>query len=432
MLLALLPLTIIIMLMQSEQKTLESLIEEITTYFKVERKVADHTILRYKTFWRKLKEYLASQNIGCVNPDVLRRFINYSIGDKQIKHLTANEKTLVMVIKDLIEFTETKSVLRLKETPHKLDGPIGELMAAYINGRFSQRVAKQTLYMYELYLSQFLCFLKTNNVSSIKDVTQLQLLNYLKQINPQKEATTKRSIIVLRGFFAYLYAKQVLEIDFSRIIPRSNYKMQAKLPSTYSKGEIVKLISSVDRASPVGKRNYAIILLAAQLGLRASDIANLKFNNLNWRENTIRIEQFKTESPLELPLLAEVGNAIIDYLRFGRPKSNKPFVFLIAMSPYDELLPTSIYTIVKNAFGRTDINTQSKKRGPHALRHSLAGHLLETKTILPVIAEVLGHENTESTRYYLRIDLQSLQCCALEVPLVPTSFYTQKGGYFYE
>jgi len=418
--------------MQSEQKTLGSLIEEITTYFKVERKAADHTILRYRTCWRKLQKYLTSQNIGYVNPDVLTNFITYSVGDKQITLLTANEKTLLMVVKDLLEFTKTKSVLRLKETPHKLDGPIGELMTAYIRERFSQRFAKQTLYMYELYLSQFLYFLKTNDVSSIKDVSQLQLLNYLRQINPIKEATTKRSIIVLRGFFAYLYAIRALEIDYSRIIPKSNYKMQAKLPSTYNKGEIIKLIGSVDRASPVGKRNYAIILLAAKLGLRASDIANLKFNNLNWGENTIRIEQFKTGSPLELPLLAEVGNAIIDYLRFGRPKSNKPFVFLIAMSPYDELLPTSIYTIVKNAFGRTDINTQSKKRGPHALRHSLAGHLLETKTILPVIAEVLGHENTESTRYYLRIDLRSLQCCALEVPLVSTSFYTQKGGYFYE
>lgn len=102
------------------------------------------------------------------------------------------------------------------------------------------------------------------------------------------------------------------------------------------------------------------------------------------------------------------------------------------MSPYTPLLATSIYTIVRKSFERAKINTLNKKRGPHALRHSLAGQLLKRQSILPVISEVLGHKNTESTKYYLSIDLCSLSSCALEVPPVATSFYLQKGGYFYE
>ena len=87
---------------------------------------------------------------------------------------------------------------------------------------------------------------------------------------------------------------------------------------------------------------------------------------------------------------------------------------------------------MQHAFAKTGINTKYRKHGPHALRHSLAGRLLERQTVLPVISEVLGHENTESTRFYLRVDLTSMRQCALDVPEVLPSFYNQKGGIFYE
>ena len=113
-----------------------------------------------------------------------------------------------------------------------------------------------------------------------------------------------------------------MNIDFSGIIPKDNYKKQAKLPSTYSPKEIEMMIGSINRATANGKRNYAIVLLAARLGLRASDIANLKFENLLWEQCTIVLNQYKTGKKIELPILPEIGDAIIDYMRYGRPKSN--------------------------------------------------------------------------------------------------------------
>lgn len=417
--------------MNHKPKKLEDLINEIKAYFKDDRRIADNTICRYHTYWRKFEKYLLTHQIELVDATVCKDYLTHLFADKDLKKLTAYEKMPLMVVNDLIEFQETGAVLRIKDTPITLDGPVGKFMSEYIVDRCAQRYSQQTLYMYRLYLSNFLHYLVQNNIRSIKDVNELHLLMYFKSFKPQKQATASRTIIVIRGFFNFLYKQQILDTDYSRIIPKNGYKQQAKLPSTYATDEIAKLIDSIDRASATGKRNYAIILLAAKLGLRASDIANLQFININWTQSAIKLAQFKTGRALELPLLPEVGNAIIDYLRYGRPKSNSPYVFLLAIAPYKELLPTSIYTIVKQAFSSTDINTLHKKRGPHALRHSLAGRLLENKTTLPVISEVLGHENTETTRYYLRVDLQSLRHCVLDVPTVPISFYTQKGGYFY-
>jgi len=167
-----------------------------------------------------------------------------------------------------------------------------------------------------------------------------------------------------------------------------------------------------------------MILLAARLGLRASDICGLKFSNIFWERNLISLTQKKTRNAIELPLLEEIGNAIIDYLKYGRPVSSQQFLFLKAYPPYKRLEEPTLHSIVSFYLKKAEIeNISIKKHGPHALRHSLAGLLLEKKTPLPIISEVLGHENTESTKSYLRIDIAALLQCALEVPELSFPIY---------
>jgi integrase len=215
-------------------------------------------------------------------------------------------------------------------------------------------------------------------------------------------------------------------IDFSYLVPKDSYKKEAHLPTTYTKDEVERLINAMDRGSPKGKRDTAMILLAARLGLRASDICGLRFENIRWETNTIFLIQKKTKEKIELPLLVEVGNAIIDYLKYGRPVSELPYIFIRAQQPYDRLEEPTLHSIVSFYLKRAGIsNIDEKKHGPHALRHSLAGFLLEKKTPLPVISEVLGHTNTESTKAYLRIDLESLRQCVLEVPPLNSPHYQE-------
>jgi site-specific recombinase XerD len=284
---------------------------------------------------------------------------------------------------------------------------------------------------YKRTLFQFLSYCSETTIHTVQEINLAVILRYINAIGAKREAAI--DISTLRSFMSYIFQQGHLAVDYSNKIPKYKSVQQSKLPSTYSQEEIQKLLLSVERSSAIGKRNYAIILIAARLGLRASDIAWLQFGNLHWDTCTLQIKQVKTGNELVLPLLPDVGNAIIDYLKYGRPESKEPYVFLKDMPPHG-YFPTShpVTQIVQRAFRKAGINIKNKKFGPHALRHTLGFRMLEESTILPVISEVLGHESTESTRYYLRIDLKSMRQCVLDVPAVTKEFYEQKGGVFYE
>jgi site-specific recombinase XerD len=414
-----------------EQRTFKEATFQASKCLKSRLSRAEGTLKYYNCHWRRIKRFMESKSLDFIDSDVCQDYLLQEFGDRDFSTLAKGEKDTVKTVTALIEFFESGTIQSRKEVID-FEGSIGQIMISYLSFKSSQRLAKHTIEEHEQHLSRFLRFLKQTHIESISAVNQSHILLFIKQINPRTICLAHLTIQTLRDFFKYLYNQQFLDIDLSYLIPKDNYRNQAKIPSIYSIDEIETLIAAPDRGHATGKRDYAIILLAARLGLRASDIANLKFENLFWEQNTINLIQFKTGQKLELPLLAEVGNAIVDYLKYSRPKSDEPFVFLCARSPFNSIHTPVVTKIVENTFAKTGINTKDRKHGPHALRHSLAGRLLERQTILPVISEVLGHENTESTRFYLRIDLTSLRQCVLEVPGVSSGFYAQKGGVFYE
>ena len=169
-----------------------------------------------------------------------------------------------------------------------------------------------------------------------------------------------------------------------------------------------------------------------RLGLRASDIAHLTFDNINWGNSKIIFSQFKTGQQIELPLLTDVGEAIIDYLKYGRKLSQSQRVFLYTRAPFTEMTNSAVAGAIGRLVDTSGVDTTGRKHGPHAMRHSLVSRFLENREQLPVISEALGHHTTNTTMSYIRIDIGSLRQCVLEVPAVPAGFYEQKGGAFYE
>jgi integrase len=193
----------------------------------------------------------------------------------------------------------------------------------------------------------------------------------------------------------------------------------------------MRIESSISRSSGVGKRNYAMVLLASRLGLRASDIAGLRFSDIDWDRDQITLTMQKTGKVIELPLLADVGNAIIDYLRHGRRNSPLQNVFISERAPYVAATPGMVSNAIRAIVIHSGVDTSSRHHGPHSLRHSLASAMLDGGTTIPVISESLGHRSTQATLAYLKIDIRSLLMCSLPVPAVPDSFYMQRGGAFY-
>jgi site-specific recombinase XerD len=239
-------------------------------------------------------------------------------------------------------------------------------------------------------------------------------------------------VSALRVLFRFWYEEHLTEENLEDLLKGYSWRNKEKIPSFYSLEEVRLMENSICRSSNVGKRNYAMLLLASRLGLRASDIAGLQFFSLDWEKNEIRLKQYKTGDPLSLPLLAEVGNAIIDYLKNGRPQSPVQNVFLSSRAPYVPVSKNCVCSAITSVITQSGVSTKGKHHGPHSLRHSLAGCMLGQGSSLPVISEILGHRTTETTMVYLRIDLDSLGKCALPVRQVPDSFYMQKGGLFYE
>jgi site-specific recombinase XerD len=389
------------------------------------------TVKHYNVLWRKIHRYMLLQNINTYSASVGESFLLEQFGMRDYCTLSKNEKDIVRAINVLSEFVNTGRINPLKERTD-LHGPIGCLMELFLSHKKALRLKDSTIHECRQHLSRFFRYLDQHGITDIKTINHFHVLDFLKDIDARYATLPHMTLRSIRGFFRYMYQNGHIDIDTSRLIPKDNYRKQADLPSTYSKQEIESMLKAIDRTTSTGKRNYAVVLLAARLGMRASDIANLEFNNLDWEQNTIVFDQFKTGKRIVLPMLADVGNAIIDYLKHARPKSDCHSVFLLCRSPHTPMQGCSVTGIVHRALIEAGVNIQNKRHGSHALRHSLAGILLEQKATLPVIAEVLGHKNTESTRYYLRIDLQAMKQCALEVPPVAYDFYQQGGGYFYE
>jgi len=227
--------------------------------------------------------------------------------------------------------------------------------------------------------------------------------------------TVEQNICSLRAFFRFLFGEGIIGTDFASKMPMVKARKQTSIPSIWTKEELTKLIGAIDRANPKGKRDYAIILIACRLGLRCKDIKNLRMGNFHWAKKNLCFVQSKTRQPLELPLVQDVGWAVIDYLKYGRPKVDSDYVFVRHIAPF---LPFSegnhLQQLILSYMEKAHIPRLKKRRGMHSLRHTMASVLLEKETPLPVISDIIGHLDTNSTAVYLKVDMERLAQCPLD------------------
>jgi site-specific recombinase XerD len=417
--------------MEQKKQPLEELITDFHHYLRSIRR-SEHTIRLYLSAWDKLKAYMGKRKLKIYTSKIGEAFLVSELGKYKYENLPTGKQNFVSKIEALVDFQNTgKVLLGQRRKPQKqFSGVIGKTMQAFIDFRVElYSLSKATVTNYTIYLHAFNCFLNDRKTRSVHSITSTEVLQFIGGLNPAKPAAKHVALYILKGYLQYLFVNELISTDYSKKIPSDNYKRQPKLPSTFSKEEIEQFISAIDRGNPKGKRDYAIFLLALKLGFRSSDIAGLMFENISWQTNEFIFEQKKTGKSIILPILPEVGNAIIDYLKYGRPQSNESYCFLQMLYPYGRIVPHDIANCVQFYLKRAGINLTNRKHGPHALRHSFAAGLLNETTPLPVISEALGHSSIVSTMFYLRIDTSSLRQCALDVPAIPFSFYKQKGGY---
>ena len=222
----------------------------------------------------------------------------------------------------------------------------------------------------------------------------------------------------LADFLAFSAAAGKTPQGLADRLPPHRHVRHESEPHLWTADEIRRVLAVIDRASATGKRDYAMILATARLGLRISDLRHVELGDLDWRAKQITIVQHKTGRPLRLPLLADVGWAIIDYIRGGRPETASPKVFVKHRHPFDTFgCASSVASRLSRHAARAGIEfSAGQVCGMHSLRGALAVAMIGNGAPMPVISAVLGHACSDTTQsYYLRFDVERLRCCALDV-----------------
>jgi site-specific recombinase XerD len=235
-----------------------------------------------------------------------------------------------------------------------------------------------------------------------------------RQASQMRGKRAKLMTAALRSFLHYARYRGDITADLAAAVPVVAGWSMSSIPRAIPADEVRKLLARVSRRTAMGRRDYAILLLLARLGLRASEVAFLDLDDMDWTAGRLRVRT-KGGRYSELPLPAELGEAIVAYLQHGRPRSTSRRVFLRAKAPIRGFRgPSAISSIVCHALARAGIDAPTK--GAHQFRHALATQLLRHGASLTEIGELLGHRSPETTKIYAKVDLDALRALALPWP----------------
>ena len=407
------------------EREIKSLIRDCVAYLR-EEGYSELRIKDYHRFWRNgIEEYMNKCTFTNYHCGIGEKFLS-SIPEMSGSHMRAIRRSVYVLDDFLLSGKVRKRIVQCVH--HDLLGEIGEVALEFLRSQEKLRRSKFTVENHQRILSYFISHLTLRSVNYVSDISEDDVLTFISSAQNCKD----KYLNTVRLFCRFMYEQKYIGRNVEYVIGRNNYPQREKLPSVYEAHEIRRIEDAVGQSSAVGKRDYAMLLLATRLGLRSSDIAGLSFENLDWDRNIICLTQSKTKKVIELPLLNDVGEAIINYLKYGRPVSGLRQVFLTACAPYRPVNRLVINGAVSRTIMASGVDITGRKFGPHAMRHTLASQLLLNGTSLPVISETLGHSDTQATMNYLRIDINNLMRCSLDVPPVSASFYRQKGGVFYD
>lgn len=382
---------------------------------------------KIKAEWEHLTEWMVLHKYTNFSEAIGFQYCDETLGTHLIvSRLTRSEQIRLRAVRMLISYQkEGDFEFRTPRVERIFNGVLGNDMSLYLSYlRNVQHLSESTLKNKEQYLYEFFCYLESHSVT-LNNLSIEVLEDFFVSMD-YSLASRHNCSSTLRLYFRYAYDNGITSKDNSIFILDDNYKHNCKIPTTYNEEEICRIIASVERSSATGKRDYLVLLLAAEYGWRSGDIVNFRFSQIDWDKNIIRFSQHKTDIPVEYPLLSSVGNAIIDYLKHGRPITDVEEIIVSAESAKRgrPLVSPTIHSIVTKYMRKANIkNWKEKKHGAHSLRHSLATNLLKKNISMPIISTILGHQNTETTKVYLKVDIEKLQQCPLPMPEIDSKHY---------
>ena len=264
------------------------------------------------------------------------------------------------------------------------------------------------------YAMEFLEWLSTKSSIQLDSLTAENLSSFICQRAAEVSlASTTIIACSLSCFLRFLSTQGLCQIKPALCVPHPKLLYSLPTRKSLSTAELNQLFSAIDRDNPVGKRDYAIMRCLSDLGLRTSDVANLRLNDIDWHNEVLTINSGKSRRQIKLPMPGLLMGALIDYITDARPETQTHFIFVYHRAPFGKPVKTStVRGVVRRAFVRAGFSLSQSQA--HRLRHTLATRLLMNGTPLKIIADVLGHQCVDTTTRYTYVSQKAL--CSIGLP----------------
>lgn len=394
---------------------LEKVLNELKLHL-IELGYSESTILRLNATWKELVTYCKIHEASEFTVNLEREFVweryGADLGDRDISQ---NVSRAIHMLDDYLKFgiVFKQSSITLKD----FSPAYKDLFEGFLNYLRQNQIAENSIRTWRSRLFRFEYFLLQSGIEYFHQLKLHHVNTYIESLAGYSPGVVGATVGTLKRLFDYALTEGYHHTSYVNALPCIRQTKKYRLPTVFSPNDIERILEQVDQSNPLGKRDYAILLLVTKLGLRISDARQLRFENIDWKNKRISILQQKTGQPLELPLLEDVGWAIIDYLQHGRPETNCPCIFVRHNAPFT-VMGGSMQRLVSQLVAKAGIHVSADKPvGMHSFRHSIATAMLKNGADLTDIAQTLGHTTPESTQVYVSLDTEMLRECALEVLL---------------
>jgi len=278
-------------------------------------------------------------------------------------------------------------------------------------------VSRSTRHQYLHYVQHFLSETFTDVFPDrLRHLQPSELIqSVIKQKEHHHEPVLKSMLTALRSFLKFLQMKGLCEARLVKAVPSLPAWKLSRIPNYLTKEQLRKFLASFDRKTRTGRRDYAMALCLARLGLRAKEVAHLTLHDIDWRSGTVRITSSKSRRFSSLPLPEDVGKAIVSYLRHGRPLTEERHLFVCHHLRIGQPLQSDVIrNIIRQRFKETGMKVPSG--GTHILRHTVATHMVQQGVSIKEVADFLRHRNLDTTMIYAKVNLPMLHEVALPWP----------------
>ncbi len=377
----------------------------------LELRYANEVIRQHLHEWLRFSRHLEKR--GLLLPAAGADTVGQYLKRRTAKTSASRSRVLRASVRILLEADERGQFRRRVGSPPMTPDWFAPILKPYLLFVQTHRgLAAKTTRKYTQKLSAFAQHLEGVGITELDRITPGHIREFYENANNNAPRRSYGS--TLRVFFRWAAAQGWLSDSLRDAVPRPRQYRYVSLPDVLGQAEVDRLLSTVDRSTPIGRRDYAVLVLAARYGLRPCDIRQLTIDEIDWREARIDLRQVKTGRPLVLPLLPDVADGLSAYLLDGRPASTNRTLFLRHCAPFEPFAAeNNLATIMRDALRRAGLADRPGRRGLYLFRHTLATQLLAAGQPLKAIADVLGHASTETTYGYTRVEVDGLRSVSI-------------------